>query len=375
METYKYFIIIFSLWILGCYVLSQFKMPNSFSLNKIVGKKYSLPIAIIAFVGIAYLMIIEGWNQNNIEGLTKAQMYSKNANEEADAAKKNKSSASPGVSMGPAGAEMGPAMSPLDVSGQLAKMYPDVVDIPESNIIPDGYYKILIKNAPQMLKMRPIPSECKLAIDPKNVKKDSDVDSKAAGIIPIKPSGNYLADQNKCLNVIEFESSYNKFSKGLTYDANNLGSYAGINPELRGSEKEANQTNFDVSLNMIDPYPVFYEPGSFPFSSTGYLPNYEDSIYLSKTTNLSQVAPITNAPYLQGGFCKQYEKDDLTRNAKCTALDSETCASTGCCVLVGGTKCVAGNEKGPVLKTTFSDVTIKNRDYWYYQGKCVGNCP
>jgi hypothetical protein len=105
------------------------------------------------------------------------------------------------------------------------------------------------------------------------------------------------------------------------------------------------------------------------------MPTYEDSVYLSKTTNLSQAAPITNAPYLQGGFCSQYANDDQTRNAKCNALSADTCASTECCVLVGGTKCVAGNAGGPTIKSVFSDVTIPNRDYWYYQGKCMGNCP
>lgn len=164
-------------------------------------------------------------------------------------------------------------------------------------------------------------------------------------------------------------------SGNIQYNANNLDSYASVNPEIRGSDKEAQQKQFDISLNLLDPYPVYYEPGSFPFSSTGFLPSYEDSVYLSDTTKLSQVATIKNAPYLQGGFCTQFASDDQMRNAKCGALSADTCASTSCCVLVGGTKCVAGDAGGPTIKSVFSDVTIPNRDYWYYQGKCSGNCP
>lgn len=163
----------------------------------------------------------------------------------------------------------------------------------------------------------------------------------------------------------------------IKYDPNKIlsDSYASLNPELNGSEKESKQKKFDVSVNLLDPYPVYYEPGSFPFSSTGYIPNYEDSVYLSRTTKLSQIGVIQQAPYIQGGFCTQFANDNLAKNEKCGTLDQATCASTSCCILMGGTKCVAGDLNGPTLKTVYSDVTIPNRDYWYYQGKCAGNCP
>ena len=163
----------------------------------------------------------------------------------------------------------------------------------------------------------------------------------------------------------------------IKYDPNKMlsDSYASLNPELNGSEKESKQKKFDVSVNLLHPHPVYYEPGSFPFSSTGYIPNYEDSVYLSRTTKLSQIGVIQQAPYIQGGFCTQFANDNLAKNEKCGTLDQATCASTNCCVLMGGTKCVAGDLNGPTLKTVYSDVTIPNRDYWYYQGKCAGNCP
>lgn len=199
--------------------------------------------------------------------------------------------------------------------------------------------------------------------------------------IAIKTIGNTPGKANGNANLMDPTTIPKPKSKtgNMKYDPKKLyadaTSYASLNPELRGSEKEKKQTQFDVDLKLLDPYPVYYEPGSFPFSSTGYIPNYEDSVYLSRTTNLSQVGIIENAPYLQGGFCTQFAKDNLARNEKCGTLDQATCASTNCCILMGGTKCVAGDANGPTLKTVYSDVTIPNRDYWYYQGKCSGNCP
>jgi hypothetical protein len=165
----------------------------------------------------------------------------------------------------------------------------------------------------------------------------------------------------------------------IAYDPNDLkgdaASYASLNPEVRGSEKEAKQKKADIDMKLLNPNPVYYEPGSFPFSSTGYIPSYEDSVYLSRMTKMSQLTPIKNAPYLQGGFCTELANDTLARNEKCGTLDQSTCASTSCCVLLGGTKCMAGDANGPTIKSAFSDVTIPNKTYWYHQGKCSGNCP
>jgi hypothetical protein len=77
---------------------------------------------------------------------------------------------------------------------------------------------------------------------------------------------------------------------------------------------------------------------------------------------------------MQGGFCKEFENDVFIKNEKCGTLNKDMCSSTNCCVLMGGTKCVAGSESGPLVNAVFSDVTIKNRDHWYYQGKCYGHC-
>lgn len=120
--------------------------------------------------------------------------------------------------------------------------------------------------------------------------------------------------------------------------------------------------------------PTYYQPGSFVFGSTNFVPNYEDSVYLSRLTGVSQVgkAPIANSLY--GGFCNLYKNDSAGLEAKCNSLDSSVCASTSCCVLVGGSKCTSGDKFGPKMKSVYSDPSIINKDVYYYKGKCYGHC-
>ena len=120
--------------------------------------------------------------------------------------------------------------------------------------------------------------------------------------------------------------------------------------------------------------PTYYQPGSFVFSPSNYVPNYEDSVYLSRTTGLSTLGKVKSVATMQGGFCNQMANDKTMLESKCNSISTDVCASTSCCVLVGGSKCTSGNENGPVTKSIYSDPTIKNKDYYYYQGKCYGNC-
>jgi len=118
----------------------------------------------------------------------------------------------------------------------------------------------------------------------------------------------------------------------------------------------------------------YYDPSTFRFGSATYVPSYEDSVYLSRTTGESTVRTIENPPYMLGGVCSYYKDQPGKLEEACQRLDKNTCASTSCCVLLGGTKCVSGNEQGPKVKSNFSDIYVRNRDFYYFQGKCYGNC-
>jgi hypothetical protein len=118
------------------------------------------------------------------------------------------------------------------------------------------------------------------------------------------------------------------------------------------------------------------------------VPTYEDSVYLSRTARNAQLlpgagaeggkgpAPVFNTNSQLGGFCEANKNDKQKIEEKCMAIEKGACASTSCCVLLGGEKCVAGNENGPYMTANYTDYTLatRNRDFYYYQGKCYGNC-
>jgi len=128
---------------------------------------------------------------------------------------------------------------------------------------------------------------------------------------------------------------------------------------------------------------LYYMPGAYKFGSSNFVPTYEDSVYLSRTTREAQLLPnanpatgseIINTDAQLGGFCNANKNDKQKMEEKCNAVEPESCASTTCCVLMGGQKCVSGNENGPYMTANYTDYTLRNKDFYYYQGKCYGNC-
>jgi hypothetical protein len=178
---------------------------------------------------------------------------------------------------------------------------------------------------------------------------------------------------------INFDSSFNQFSKyntDLSYSRVNTNNYNiqyhDASYQL-GNELTSHNIN-DVSGLSIDN--TYYKPGSFLYGSQTYVPNYEDSIFLSKTTRESAVTPIVRDITNMGtGFCDIYSDNPRQLESSCSKLNVNDCASTTCCVLLGGAKCVSGNMQGPTMPHNYNDKTILNRDFYYFQGKCYGNCP
>lgn len=109
-----------------------------------------------------------------------------------------------------------------------------------------------------------------------------------------------------------------------------------------------------------------------------YVPTYEDSVYFSTIDDKTIIVPENGtqiiSPEIAGGFCSAYASLPSKLEEACNKIDNNSCGSTSCCVLVGGTRCMAGNETGPTNKAIYSDLTLLNKDYYYYQGKCYGNC-
>jgi hypothetical protein len=249
-----------------------------------------------------------------------------------------------------------------------------VVPIPETGNIPTGFYSLTVSDQRNNTSetattnmMAPIAPGCKLVKE----------DDPTSGITPMFTNATLT-----CLNYITLtkENTATKTpgptNKEPTYNPNDLNEVYHYN-EGTPQDKEKKQQKFDPMEPGFDlnPSPLYYEPGSYAIDSTGYVPNYSDSLYLSTTSGMSQISTIKDAPYLYGGFCNENSNDKQTINSKCNKLDKDVCASTECCVLLGGQKCVAGNQQGPSIPNSYSDFTIVNRDFYYYSGKCFGNCP
>jgi len=184
---------------------------------------------------------------------------------------------------------------------------------------------------------------------------------------PLKYNPNFTTekyDPKFTYDAKNTEKEYRDISYGKTDDAN-IGKYWMFDEEGKLLE---------VSTEMNKSPILYYIPGAYKFGASNYVPNYEDSVYLSRTTRESQLAPVVNTASQLGGFCSQYATNTAALEEKCAAQDLNACASTSCCVLLGGQKCVAGNENGPKNPASYTDYSLMNRDFYYYQGKCYGNC-
>jgi hypothetical protein len=136
---------------------------------------------------------------------------------------------------------------------------------------------------------------------------------------------------------------------------------------------DPSQLSSSMDGSNMQPSPLYYEPGTVQYGGMGYVPSYEQAAYNNDFKFKDQPTPIVNSFSSNSGFCND---SSMMGNieTKCNSLSKDVCATTSCCVLVGGEKCVEGGVIGPKRKSIYSDTTIKNRDAYYYQGKCYGNC-
>jgi hypothetical protein len=179
-------------------------------------------------------------------------------------------------------------------------------------------------------------------------------------------------------STIDTKTKYNSDNLDMEYHDNlqALGANNIYNTEM-GTEKvyDVKGNLVDVVSNAVQGKIVYYQPGSYKYGATSYVPYYEDSVFLSRSTNTVVNTPTYVTSNAGGGFCNKYQNDHIKLEQQCNAINNETCAATTCCVLLGGQKCVAGGENGPIMKDNYSDFMIANKDFYYYQGKCYGNCP
>jgi len=252
--------------------------------------------------------------------------------------------------------------------------------------IPDGYYQVTAKNAsgiaiPQMGKVPygyvATPDKTNIIAVSKSASYSDNYLSKTGG----SPTGSTLLSGNAVSygnTVSNPKTIYDSKNVDVQYRDNisDLTLQRGIYDLSFGGVMVKDLSGIMQTLPYAQgqPLPTYYRPGSFVFGSSSYVPNYEDSVYLSKTTGLSSVAVAYPSASNMGGFCNNMAKDPLSMEQKCMSISPDVCASTSCCVLLGGSKCVSGNEKGPFMHSNYSDKSIINKDVYFYKGKCYGNC-
>ena len=162
----------------------------------------------------------------------------------------------------------------------------------------------------------------------------------------------------------------------------------------------------DDSYQQINGDLTFYAPGTFMYGPDTYVPSYVDSVLLSPMLGVN--APVhqdwsktrkgtswTDAVDENGKTYNRYQKwlknksdtDDvckdvdmgykstLEREKYCQNLDTKSCGTKKCCVSLGGSFCLAGNEQGPLNQTAYTNPMYTKTDFYIHNGKCYGNCP
>jgi hypothetical protein len=248
--------------------------------------------------------------------------------------------------------------------------------LPFNGVIPDGYYKVTVDDGTGAKKQQ-------MAQVPYGYTANPD----KTDIYPTTKTSTYgnAVTGNTMTSTLysgtpnaDVRTSYNSDNLDLQYhdDANAIIKQDGINSASFNSVNVLDQNGVMQSIpySPAQSLPIYYSPGSFVFGASSYVPNYEDSVYLSRTTGLSTVGQAYVTSSMNGGFCNSMTNNSLSLEQKCQSLPSDVCSSTSCCVLLGGSKCVAGDGNGPTMKANYTDPSIINKDVYYYQGKCYGNC-
>ena len=284
----------------------------------------------------------------------------------------------------------------VNLDSQYLDIKPRILDASGFYVVPSNHYKV---GTDQMALIPPgyitTPDKTGIVLDVSNIKNSDiiyDIKQDSDGNYNV-PTGYYSLNSNKMaiipygfhindnktgislnplMNVINAPISQNSPTSNLTNaSANSLIKYNSNNFGVKYHD--------DISANNVlggvQPKTIYYQPGTFKYGGSSYVPSYEDSVYLSKNTYLPKSNVRSNSSLQSNIDCEKYKYEPSKIEDVCNKLSNKACRSSNCCLLLGGQKCVAGNEQGPTMKYEYSNYLIKNRDYYYYKGKCFGNCP
>jgi hypothetical protein len=146
---------------------------------------------------------------------------------------------------------------------------------------------------------------------------------------------------------------------------------------MRAKKRELKNYNKQKDTNLgsfLTSDKHLVSPNEMRYKNSNFIPVYEDSVFLSRTSDISHSKPIYDSASMLAGFCHYDNKNKNKIENKCLELENNVCASTSCCVLLGGKKCVAGDNSGPYMRSHYNDLSLNPKDHYFHQGKCYGNC-
>jgi len=194
------------------------------------------------------------------------------------------------------------------------------------------------------------------------------------------PLGQDKEDSSKKSDSTKTSTKYNSNNYDVKYhpDEDEIANQGDLGGVTMKSISVKDQTGNMVSLaySSIQGNITYYQPGSFRYGPTSYVPYYEDSVLLSRANQKKiSTTPTYLTSVVKTDFCEFNKSNPDKIESICNSLSNNKCTNNSCCVLLGGQKCVAGNERGPSKQANYSDVLVVNKDFYQYREKCYGNCP
>lgn len=141
----------------------------------------------------------------------------------------------------------------------------------------------------------------------------------------------------------------------------------------------------DDSYGKINGDLTFYAPGTYMYGADNYVPSYATSVLLSPMLGVNApLRPIRGEGQGGGrinGMVDSVCSPDsgasvLDMEAYCQKLDAKDASNKECCVALGGSHAMAGNDQGPYNRAIYTNPILAGEtDYYIHLGKCYGNCP
>jgi hypothetical protein len=147
----------------------------------------------------------------------------------------------------------------------------DSTDIPADGIIPDGYYKL------DETKMKKIPYGYTTNTEKTELLPNT---QSAFWVNEVKKKDNVMDDpilNSKKYNTDNYDLLYHDSEESIKYQSGLYGSDFGTTMVLDNCGNKVL-----IPYNETQGYPIYYKPGSYKYGASTYIPNYEDSVLLSR---------------------------------------------------------------------------------------------